>query len=210
MPSTLIYKSGYPSTSRAVETSATIGADGLVTGTAVFVVPESSSAYPVNSVIPQSLFSALNSVALQGLFVETRSLEKRGGLHFLRLAIVGAINPPVFEERREISPRAFNKSETKDENGTSVTRTLSFDYLAETISVSAVVTRNTITNIPVSRPRSFDIWNRQGTGSISGGETAVSSSSGALNAYGRILTSESREERAGIVRITKSAQFVFE
>ena len=208
MPATLIYKSGYPSTSSAVETSATIGADGLVTGAAVFVVAESSSAFPVNSVITKNLFSALNGVVLQGLFVESRSLEKRGGLHFLRLGVVGALNPPVFEEKREISPRSLNKSLGEE--------TFSFDYLAETISVSTVLTRGNITRVPIKNPNVVDRWNVAGRGVIlpwnpeRGDAAPPDTINNFIIAYPRILASESREERAGIVRITRSAQFIYE
>ena len=217
MPATIIYKTGFPSTSTPIETSATIASDGFVTGAATFVVPSGSTAYPVNSNINQNLFSTLNGVVLQGLFVETRSLEKRGGLNFLRIGIVGVINPPVFEEKREISPRSLNKSQSfAAPNQEFVTKTFSFDYLAETVSVSAVFARGTTTDVPVRNPTVFDRWNISGEGLIlnynpeRGDAAPPDSINQRIIAYPRILSSESREERAGIVRITKSAQFIYE
>jgi hypothetical protein len=120
MPATVIYKQGFPSLSQPVETSASIGADGLVTGSAVFLVGPaapattllSTASLTIGKPISTSLFSGLRDVVLQGLFIETRNLEKRNGLTYLRLGVVGALNPPIVELKRDTSPRGFSKSES--------------------------------------------------------------------------------------------------
>jgi hypothetical protein len=213
MPSTIIYKSGFPSTATPVETSASIAADGLVTGSAVFIVPSTgTTAYPVNSRISPSLFSSLTGINLQGLFVESRSVENQAGLSLLRLGVVGAINPPVFQESINISPRSLNKSLTINDN----TVTFSFDYLAETISVSTALVVGSRVNIRVRNPNIISRWNARGSGFIAlwnpaTGESAPPDSSGSsIVVYARVLTSESREQRGGIVRVVKSSQFVYE
>lgn len=212
MPATVIYRFGYPTTAKAVETSASVAPDGLVSGSAVFVVNAESAAFPVNKPIDQSYFSSLKGLLLQGLFVESRSLEKRGGLVFLRLGVVGAINPPVFEVKRDVSPRSISRSQQRSDGNTD---TFSFDYHGETYSVSTILVQGSRINIPVPTPRALGIWNRIGRGSIArtqetGQFDTQDNPNASIVVRPRILTTETREERAGIVRIVRSAQFVYE
>jgi hypothetical protein len=213
MPATVIYKQGFPSLSQPVETSASIGSDGLVTGSAVFLVANASSTagQTIGSRISPGLFSGLTGVALQGLFIETRNLEKRNGLTYLRLGVVGALNPPIVELKRDVSPRGFSKSAAVG----SVNVIFSFDYQAESYSASTVLTTGQTFSLTVPEPRAVNTWNISGTGFISRrGESGRYDSppvtSGRIIARPRVLTTESSEERAGIIRITKTSQFVYE
>jgi hypothetical protein len=217
MPATVQYKSGYPSTSRAFETSASIASDGLVTGAASFLVPDSSyGAFAVNSAFNQSLIPSLQGAQLSGLFVESRSTEKRGGLWIVRVNVVGAVNPPVVERKVDIFPRSLNKSEESLVNGQNVIFTLSFDYLAQTTSASTVITKGQTFAFQATEPVVVNVWNRSGVGSISrrgvSGQQqgAAVGSRGGVIVYPRVLLSETREERAGIERINKTAQFIYE
>lgn len=220
MPATVQYKSGYPSTARAFETSANIASDGLVTGTASFLVPSSSyGAFAVNSTFNQSLIPSLQGATLSGLFVESRSTEKRGGLWIVRVNVVGAVNPPVVERKIDVSPRSLNKSEeitviSNDGSG-NATITFSFDYSAQTTSASTVITKAQAFSFKASTPQVVNVWNVSGSGFISqegvpGLREGAARSGGAIIVYPRVLLSETREERAGIVRINKTAQFIYE
>ena len=214
MPATVIFKSGFPSLATPVETSASIGADGLVTGSAVFLVAQASSTagLTIGSPISPSIFSGLSGVALQGLFVETRALEKRNGLFYLRLGVVGALNPPVVETKRDVSPRGFSKSAAFG----SLNVVFSFDYQAESYSASTVLAVGRTFTLQAQLPTAVNTWNVSGSGFISRrGESgrydsAPITSSGLIVARPRVLTTETSEQRAGIVRITKTSQFIYE
>jgi hypothetical protein len=215
MPATVIYKFGYPSGATPVETSASVGSDGMVTGTALFVVGPTVPSYAINAAVSPSLFSALRGVRLQGLFVESRSLEKRNGLNYLRIGVVGAVNPPVFQTRRDVSPRSISKSQNFLVGSEDVTRVFSFDYHGETYSTSTVCVAGSAVAVPVPTPRSLGIWNRSGDGIIlntqeQGEEDSEPIIDIRIVVRPRILTTETSEERSRIVRIVKSAQFVFE
>jgi hypothetical protein len=222
MPATVIYKQGFPNLERPVETSASIGADGLVTGSAVFLVAPaapattllSTASLSIGTPISASFFSGLRDVVLQGLFIETRNLEKRNGLTYLRLGVVGALNPPIVERKRDVSPRGFSKSDEE--------YVFSFDYQAESHAASTVLTTGQAFTLIVPRPREINIWNIAGTGFISRiqesgkydqptalpGEQFVATRG--IIARPRVLINESSEQRVGIIRITKTAQFIYE
>lgn len=220
MPATVIYKQGFPSLSQPVETSASIGADGLVTGSAVFLVAPAAgtllntASLSIGTPISTSLFSGLRDVVLQGLFIETRNLEKRNGLTYLRLGVVGAVNPPIVEIRRDVGSRGFSKSAQIDGSNF----IFSFDYQAESYATSTVLTRGQTFNLTVPVPRSVNVYNIVGGGpqirNVSLGDRVrgpnVSQLGGGISATGRVLTTESSEERAGIVRLIKTAQFIYE
>ena len=222
MPSTVIFKQGFPSLSQPVETSASIGADGLITGSAVFLVANASSTagLTIGSPISPGLFSGLSGVGLQGLFIESRSVERRNGLFYLRLGVVGAVSPPIVERKRDTSPRGFSKSESIVPfviNGTPTTENIifSFDYQAESYSASTVLAKGQNFSLSVPVPKAVNTWNISGSGFISKvGESGRYDSppvtSGRIIARPRVLTTESSEERAGIIRITKTSQFVYE
>ena len=225
MPSTVIFKQGFPSLTQPVETSASIGADGLVTGSAVFLVAPattllSTASLRVGAPISASLFSGLRDVVLQGLFIETRNLEKRNGLTYLRLGVVGALNPPIVELKRDTSPRGFSKSESVvlfviDGQVTTDNIIFSFDYQAESYSASTVLVAGQTFALTVPEPKAVNTWNISGRGFISRqGDSGQYDSPplgvGGIIARPRVLTTESSEERTGIVRITKTSQFVYE
>jgi hypothetical protein len=162
------------------------------------------------------LFSGLRNVVLQGLFIDARNLEKRNGLTYLRLGVVGALNPPIVEIKRDVSPRGFSKSSTSGSNNV-----FSFDYQAESYSASTVLTTGQVFTLSVPVPREINIWNISGSGAISRRQESgkydqpnafqgENLGTQGIIARPRILTTESSEERAGIIRITKTSQFVYE
>jgi hypothetical protein len=219
MPATVIFKEGFPNLTSPVETSASIGSDGLVTGSAVFLVGPAASALQTSQLIVGAsisplLFSGLRSVVLQGLFIENRNLEKRNCLTFLRLGVVGAVNPPIVERRREVSSRGFSKSEViKGQNVI-----FSFNYQAESHAATTVVTKGQAYQLTVPTPISVNQFNVVGKGAFTqygGIAGAIRPLFGALNTggisvTGRVLITESSEDRVGITRLTKTSEFVYE
>jgi hypothetical protein len=207
MPATVQYKSGYPSTSRPFETSASIAADGLVSASASFIVSDASnSVFSVGSPISQRFFSPLAGARLSGLFVESRSIQKENGLWILQVNAVGAVNPPIVQNSVEVSPRSLNKTDQLVIEGNTIDLFLYFDYLAETTSASVVISNGSVFNFKPRTPRIVREWNRRGVTSygIAGTNNAQ------LTAKLNILESETREERAGVVRITKTRQAIYE
>ena len=229
MPATVIYKQGFPSLGQPVETSASIGADGLVTGTAVFLVAPaapattllSTASLTIGTPISATLFSGLRDVVLQGLFIETRNLEKRNGLTYLRLGVVGALNPPIVELKRDTSVRGFSKSEevqisySAAEGATFATIIFSFDYQAETYTATTVLTDGQTFSLAVPVPKAVNTWNISGNGFISkvgesGRYDLPPVTIKGIVARPRVLITESSEKRAGIIRLTKTSQFIYE
>jgi hypothetical protein len=209
MPSTVIFKSGYPSATRPVETQASIESSGMINGTATFIVDGSAHGWAHGKAIAQSLFNSLRGVQVQGLFVDTLNLEKRGGLFTLRVGVIGAVNPPIVETAIDVSPRSISKSVSVG----SATFTGSFDYLAETRTASVVIAKNSQFLLTIPRPQLLSIFNRQGVIFTSGeNETNFGSgpSIGSITARERIITTETRQGRNNIVTVTKTSQFIYE
>lgn len=215
MPATVRYKAPYPTETKPIESSASVGSDGLVTAEALFLT---NKGFEINTPISPSYFSALNTVHVQGMFVESRSIEKRGGLWFLRIRAVGATNPNVFETSVDVSPRSFNKSETfkviVNEEEVDQTLSFSFDYISESITTKTVYLKNQKIVFPDLEPRVLEIYNKKGLGVITQqqviGQNALQSRTPRVIAFPRILTTETRSERAGIVQFQKTFQFVYE
>ena len=67
MPATVIFKQGFPNLERAVETSASIGADGLVTGSAVFLVAPAAPATTLLSTASLSIGAPISTSFFSGL-----------------------------------------------------------------------------------------------------------------------------------------------
>jgi hypothetical protein len=208
MPATVKYKSNYPSSSRPIQSSATIAADGLVSASASFIVFDATnSVYSVGSPISQSLFSPLAGARLSGLFVESRSVQKENGLWILQVNAVGAVNPPIIEKSVQVSPRSLNKTRQLVLEDETINLFLYFDYLAETTSASVVISKGSVFNFEAATPKIVREWNRRG---VTGYGIAGTGDNTLLRARLNILESENREERAGVVRITKSRQAVYE
>lgn len=221
MPATIQFKNSFFNQLRPVETSVTINSNGLITGSAVFLLLGSASRarFPIGSAISPELFRGLQGTNTQGMFVETNNLEKISGLIYLRLGVVGAVNPPIVIITKDTSPRGFSKSESG--------LVFSFDYQAETITATAILSVGTTFPLPDLQPREINIWNRVGLGFISTTQTSgeyavpaitvvqaagggVSVATLGINATPRILVTESSHTQTGIVNITKTAQFVYE
>lgn len=214
MPATVIYKLGYPSNGQPVETSATIGSDGLITGSAVFVVASGSNIYPINSPVNQGLFSSLQGTAVQNLVVSSRSLRKRNGLFFLDINVVGVINPPIVTVQVETAPRSLSKQRVDDNDNAIVG---GFDYLAERCTARCVYAASTTFNFAPPTPKATQIYNVVGDIAIVnengfaqlGLGTSIFSNA-ALTATSRILTSESTQIENGIKTHTKTAEFIYQ
>jgi hypothetical protein len=164
MPSIVHYKSGYPSPAKPLNSSASFGNDGLVTVNASFLLSSpSSSILKIGQSLSPALFASLIDIRLQknALFIAARSIEKRGGLTTVSLTALGAMNPPIFESSNEIGARSFSKSLNSESQ-----RTMSFDYLAETISTTTVVFTDTFFVLKTPVPGVQQIYNRNGEGSI--------------------------------------------
>jgi hypothetical protein len=163
----------------------------------------------VGAPISPQLFSALGGARLSGLFIESRSLEKENGLWILQVNAVGAVNPPIIENSVEVSPRSLNKTDQIVLSGETIDLFLYFDYLAETTSASVVVSKGTVFNFEAREPKILKEWNRRG---ITGFGIAGPGQSGPqtlITATLDILRSETRQESAGVVRITKTRQAVY-
>ena len=213
MAATIRYASQFPSTFVPHEHSVSIGQDGIVSVAASFIIsPAEKTAWPVNFPVPPSLFSSLEDQKMQGLFVESRQLERAQGLWRLRLQLVGVVSPNVVEYRSDMSPRSFSKSiETS-----SRTEIFSFDYLAESTTAStAYVAGNTVQCVPPS-PKLVSVWNIAGNGYVQPYNPNVENKPpeyadpNALTARPVVLTSTQKEERAGIVRVSVTNQLVYQ
>jgi hypothetical protein len=211
MPSTVIFRQGYPSPSRPVRSSVSVDSDGLVSVSATFLIPDGGqNAMPIDSRLSPGLFAGLRSVSLQDsiLFVEGRTCERVGGLLYLNISAVGAVNPPPIQSSTDISPRSFNKSLSEPSVGSI---SFSFDYLAETNVVRATFVQARRFPLDIIPPNVVQVFNRAGFGTISRqGVTGERAGKGLLTAYPRILTSETIERRSGIARVVRSAQFIYE
>lgn len=207
MPATIRYKSGYPSAAQPVQAQAAVESSGMINGSATFIISEDQAdkhGWSLGNAISKSFFNSLRGVSVQGLFVDSLNLEKSGGLYTLRVAVIGAINPPIVETKVDISPRSISKSQTDGDE----TRTGSFDYLAETWSASVVLAKNSTFLLNTPQPKVVSIYNRQGSIWIRGpGEGNIENR---LVARERIITTETRQERNNIVTVTKTSQFIYE
>ena len=214
MPSTVRYKSGYPSAATPLNSSASFGNDGLITVNASFLLSSpSSSVLQIGQPLSAALFPALSDIKIQkkALFIAARSIEKRGGLTTVSLTALGAMNPPIFESSNEIGARSFSKSLSLD-GGTQ--RTMSFDYLAETISTTTVVFTDTFFALKTAVPQVQQIYNRNGVGAIlffNDDQGNFDRGKDRLVAQPRVLTTTSNTFLvAALVRRTISKQFVYE
>lgn len=212
MPSTVRYKSGYPSAAKPLNSSASFGNDGLITVNASFLLSSpSSSVLQIGQPLSAALFPALSDIKIQknSLFIAARSIEKRGGLTTVSLTALGAINPPIFESSNEIGARSFSKSL---DDGTQLT--MAFDYLAETISTTTVVFTDTFFALKTAVPRVQQIYNFRGIGAIlsfNDDEGNFDRGNNRLVAQPRVLTATSNTFLvAALVRRTISKQFVYE
>lgn len=212
MSSTVRYKSDYPSPAKPLNSSVSFGNDGLITVNASFLLSSpSSSVLQIGKLLSPALFPALSDIKIQknALFIAARSIEKRGGLTTVALTALGAMNPPMLEISNEIGARSFSKS-LDDETQ----RTMSFDYLAETISTTTVVFTDTFFTAETLVPGVQEIYNRNGSGDIlffNDDQGNFDRGKDRLVAQPRVLTTTSNTFLvATLVRRTISKQFVYE
>jgi hypothetical protein len=204
MPSTVIYKQGFPNSALPVETSATVGSDGLITGSATFVVA-ATAPYGVGNAISASLFSSLRGVGVQGLFVDAVSLEKRGGLVLAKVNVIGAVNPPVIHRTVEIATRSFSKTFTITSAGQTRTESVDFDYQAENITLSAVVLDGEISEFQDETPQLRNVFNNRGSSVVS---TSLKITGASIAKV--IIRNETQTKQNGIARVQRSFELVLQ
>jgi hypothetical protein len=205
MPSTVIYKQGFPTSALPVETSATVGSDGAITGSATFVVA-ATAPYEVGNPISASLFSSLRGVGIQGLFVDSVSLEKRGGLVLAKVNVIGAVNPPVIHRAVEIATRSYSVAVSTTSAGQTATQTADFDYQAENITLSSVVADGESVGFEDETPNLVSIFNNRGSINVT---NSLRNSAG-LAISRRVITNETRTKQNGIVRVQKSFELILQ
>lgn len=225
MPSTVIFKSGYPSTSTPISNSASVADDGFVSVDAQFLISSSQKGtLQVNAPLPASLFSSLDGQSLQKdtVFIASSSTEKRDGLCIVSVNCVGAINPPVVKYSEEVSPRSFNKSKSNDifnQFGFDIpVSVFSFDYSASTTSATCAFVDGSQFQFSPKTPEIFAIWNRVGGGVIlrydaSGNPILVEypeTANEGLVATPVLITTKNSEVTAGIKRMTITKQVVYQ
>lgn len=108
MSATIIYASGYPSVSKPLETKCNVAQNGLVTATALFLPKPDEAGLPIGSPISHLLWPALRKENIQArLFVSARSVEKVGGIEYLRISATGAVYPQMFATSKSLQTRSF-------------------------------------------------------------------------------------------------------
>jgi hypothetical protein len=205
MPSTVIYKQGFPNSALPVETSATVGSDGAITGSATFVVA-STAPYEVGGVISALLFSSLRGIGVQGLFVDAVSLEKRGGLVLAKVSVIGAVNPPVIHRTVEIATRSYSQTVTTISAGQTITGTLDFDYQAENITLSSVVADWESVGFEDETPILVSVFNNRGSINVTNSLTNAAG----VGIARRVITNETRTRQNNIARVQKSFELILQ
>jgi hypothetical protein len=211
MPSTVIYKSGYPASGlgKPLEATASVSNDGLVVGDIRFLVAAGDASYPLGSTIEQSLFKSLNGTALQGpLFVERRSVEVRNGIAQLSLGVIGAVNPPQLVHSKSSSTASYTESR---EYGDGDVNTWSVSYLAETTSVSYCILANSVFSVLPRNANLISVYAQSGFGALYAPDAPID-----IFLYGpafisrrlRRINETSVEERLGIQKVTVTQQLV--
>lgn len=214
MPATVRYKAPYPTETKPIESSASVGSDGLVTGNAVFVVDSPSNSYPIGSAVSPSIFSSLTNLGLQNLVVSSREFEKQNGLFYLRISVEGVINPPIVSVDIDASPRYCSKRK-EDEDGNVITA--SFDYLAQTCKATTVYAEGVSFNFAPPTPSLLRIYNVIGdiavlgpSGSPVRGLGTSGFANAALSASPVFLENESKQIKNGIVYHAKTLELIYQ
>ena len=203
MPSTVIFKSGYPSSTKPVEQSASINALGIVTVSAKFVTTSNTTPFQVGQKFFPSFFSCLSGSPVLSLAVESVQLQKQNGLDLAEVQLIGILRDLKIVKSSEFSLRSFSKTAqfVGSEGTTDVT--FSFDYYSESITWSwAVLTGFGITVTPPAAARFGPIFNQRGQGSITQivgpGLPPAQSVSQLVPALPVFITNKTEEERGNI------------
>jgi hypothetical protein len=211
MPSTVIYKSGYPASGlgKPLDATASVSNDGLVVGDIRFLVAAGASEYPLGSTVSQSLFKSLDGTALQGpLFVERRSVEVKNGITQLSLGVIGAVNPPPLVHSKSSSTASYTESR---EYGDGDVNTWSVSYLAETTSVSYCILANSVFSAVPRNANLIAVYAQSGSGILYGPDRntlIVTNFPGFIARTLRRINETSIEEKSGIQRVTVTQQLV--
>ena len=143
MPATIIYKQGWPSTSKPIRAEASISEEGIITGSASFLLEATARTrdYEINSEVPTSLFTSLQNTRVEGLYVKSLEIKKQDGLLYLNIEVIGVIRNAPKIKKKQINQRSFSRTEQVIVNATTgETKDIfcMFDYLAESITESTI------------------------------------------------------------------------
>jgi hypothetical protein len=225
MPATTIFKQSHRD-EIPIATQAEISDNGLINCSATFALRQPRRLYDIGDAIRPSVFSSLSQINVQGIIVQSSSLEKRNGLWTQTIGAVGVINPPVFVKKSETAPGSFSKTLTINFGGLinaltgqpaePVTRVGGFDYLATTESITVIYLDGNIIEFTPKQPQLIDTFNKYGDISIlTPGATAPSGGSSILAINQQItatidfVNSQSIENNNGIVTHTKTKSLRF-
>lgn len=136
MPSTVIFKSGYPSNIKPVQQSGSIAANGIASGRATFILEPNARPFKAPQALGRVDFTVFDNIQMSTLFVESVSYRKEAGLHYCDVEIIGTTAQTSITKTSEWSVRNYNASQTLINNTTAF---YSFDYYAETKTWSYVV-----------------------------------------------------------------------
>jgi hypothetical protein len=136
MPSTVIYKSGYPSGIKPVQQSGSIAANGIASGRATFILEPNARPFQARQPLDSDVFTAFGRIRMSSLFVESVSYRKEAGLHYCDIEIIGTTATPAITKTSEWSVRSYNVAQTLIDGTTAF---YSFDYYAETTTWSWVL-----------------------------------------------------------------------
>lgn len=220
MAATIKYKNGYPSATQPIESSSAIASTGLVTGSATFLVSEGEKPFSANNAISPKYFSSLNGIQLSGLYVESAEYDKKAGLNYCRLQVIGAVRLPQIVKTSEYSLRSFSKTEQfviTDSEGNKDTKDVfySFDYYSESITWSWVYIKDYAPNVDAPVEASFGPkFNERGGGSlvqITGPGMPPAQTPQQLVSYSKtFLRTKTLETRGNVVTKTETVVAVYQ
>lgn len=218
MSATIIYRLGYPRTDKPIESSFSIGSDGLVTGSALFLINPNSRPFSVNQQIAQSIFPGLNNQQLRTLFVESFETYKRAALTYSKVNVLGLLRQTFDVRTSEWSARSYSKTDqfiVANSQGEKEVQDLfySFDYYSETISISAIREKTNATMPSPPTAKFGQKWNEKAGGSlvqIAGQGMSAQSAAALLAPTQRQIVTTSTEERGNLLFIRSTIQAVYE
>jgi hypothetical protein len=215
MPSTVIYKSGYPSASKPVQQSGSIDANGIASGRATFIPGPNARPFAAGTRLNSDVFTAFGGIQLSALLVESVSYRKEHGLHYCDVEVIGTTAAPVITKTSDWSVRSYNVSFDLI-NGT--TAFYSFDYYAETITWSWVVAVGAVSRVTPPTEANFGKrYNLRGAPSWSAfvpgpNNSAVGSRSQTItfNTLPLYITNNSEETRGNLVYYTATVEALYQ
>lgn len=215
MPSTVIYKSGYPSSTKPVEQSASINALGIVTVSAQFVITPHTTPFQVGQKFSPSFFSCLSGSPVLGLAVESVQFQKQNGLGLAQVQLIGLLRDLKIVKSSEFSLRSFSKTAQFVGSQGTTDVTFSFDYYSESVTWSwAVLTGFGTTVTPPATARFGPSFNRSGQGSITqivgSGLPPAQTISQLVTVSPVYITTKTEEERGNITTYSATVLAIYQ